>query len=344
MRKLIPLHITPLMKKVVLFFILVHAYSFSFGQSVPLDSFYIPGSVWTESVLSSYSYNDGCETNTTSGYAYKIERDSVVSGTTYHIMSQRCIGSYGSDYCRGVNTNIYYNGDTVSTRLAVIRIDSNRVYLSLYTAPGLWCYGPHYESLLYDFNLSIGAAIPSSLFCPGIYISSIDSVALSDGRYINRYYTAHSIYGTASDPGNYWLYGIGLPTGILNYWALNICGPSGTGNLYTTQKLLCYDNPAFYYHISSDSCFIMPPPPNSVTNTTTPLKNISIYPNPATSQLTIQSTNEPITSLTISNLLGQVVYSQSYNAEQVKVDVAALQNGVYFIKINGSEVRKFMKL
>ena len=68
-----------------------------------------------------------------------------------------------------------------------------------------------------------------------------------------------------------------------------------------------------------------------------------IYPNPATTQLTIQSTGQPINEITITNLLGQKVYTRNYGTEKVQVDVSGLPAGVYFIKINGTEVRKFVK-
>jgi len=70
--------------------------------------------------------------------------------------------------------------------------------------------------------------------------------------------------------------------------------------------------------------------------------NISLYPNPASSTLTITSTNK-ISQITITNLLGQTLFTRNFNSEQVKVDVADLPQGVYLLKINGSEVRKFVK-
>ena len=75
----------------------------------------------------------------------------------------------------------------------------------------------------------------------------------------------------------------------------------------------------------------------SITN-----NHILIYPNPAETQLTI-STSGRITAVAISNVLGQLVYSNQYNSPQVQVDVASLPAGVYFLKVNGVEVRKFIK-
>ena len=60
-------------------------------------------------------------------------------------------------------------------------------------------------------------------------------------------------------------------------------------------------------------------------------KIVSLYPNPATTQFTI-SASEHISSVMITNLLGQVVYSSQYSGSlQVSVDVAYLPTGVYIV-------------
>jgi hypothetical protein len=58
--------------------------------------------------------------------------------------------------------------------------------------------------------------------------------------------------------------------------------------------------------------------------------------------LTITSSKK-ITSLSITNLLGQTVYNNIYNTDKVQIDVADLPKGLYFIKVNGSQVQKFLK-
>ena len=80
--------------------------------------------------------------------------------------------------------------------------------------------------------------------------------------------------------------------------------------------------------------------------TSIPINNIQLgiesYPNPATTSLTITSANK-ITNVTITNLVGQTVYTHSCNSEKVQVDVSGLPTDIYFVKVNGSEVRKFVK-
>jgi len=84
-------------------------------------------------------------------------------------------------------------------------------------------------------------------------------------------------------------------------------------------------------------------PPTGIVNINT--GEIKMYPNPATTTLTIQSTNEPITQVSISNILGQTVYLQAApaNCQLLTVDVSGLAAGVYFVRVNGAAVRKFVK-
>jgi type IX secretion system substrate protein/NHL repeat-containing protein len=69
---------------------------------------------------------------------------------------------------------------------------------------------------------------------------------------------------------------------------------------------------------------------------------IRVYPNPASTELNIDAP-APINQVTISNLVGQIVYTCDYNTSYARIDITNLSSGVYFIKINGSEVRKFVK-
>jgi len=72
------------------------------------------------------------------------------------------------------------------------------------------------------------------------------------------------------------------------------------------------------------------------------LPSINLFPNPTSNVLTIFSPI-PIYQIIITDLLGQNVYTHEYNTQEVQIDVANLPKNMYFIRINGSEVRKFVK-
>ena len=67
--------------------------------------------------------------------------------------------------------------------------------------------------------------------------------------------------------------------------------------------------------------------------------NISIYPNPASSTITIhQSTPSPNQQLLITNILGEEIYHQAINnSTQTTIDVSQWSNGVYFYQIRGDK-------
>ncbi len=70
--------------------------------------------------------------------------------------------------------------------------------------------------------------------------------------------------------------------------------------------------------------------------------NINIYPNPAKNELNITSTNR-ITSIIITNLLGQAIFKQNYNTDKITMDISEFTKGIYFIKVNGTEDKVFLK-
>jgi len=77
--------------------------------------------------------------------------------------------------------------------------------------------------------------------------------------------------------------------------------------------------------------------------------NVNIYPNPATSTLTIESTDDPIQSIAIYDAMGKVVNfsaRKSLNDKIITIPVNNLAPGIYMVKLGiekGSYMAKFMK-
>jgi hypothetical protein len=73
-----------------------------------------------------------------------------------------------------------------------------------------------------------------------------------------------------------------------------------------------------------------------------------VYPNPATTTIAISSkVNSAITAISISDINGRMVKTQSYdNLTDIDINVSDLSNGMYFINIaseSGNSVQKIMK-
>ncbi len=73
------------------------------------------------------------------------------------------------------------------------------------------------------------------------------------------------------------------------------------------------------------------------------IKELSLYPNPTTTNLSISNNGSIINSVTIYNLIGQLLYNNEYNNTKVELYVGDLAKGIYIIKVNGYIIQKFIK-
>ena len=334
------------MKRFLLSLAFLTQHSFSFGQTqIPLDSFYVPGTSWTEVATTDLSPCSTGDDISNYGILYKIERDSIISGKTYHLVSSCDKGSFGQTIDCSLGPSSFAHAGSCPSQapiFAMIRTDSNRVYFTLLVSQAesfipYGCDSVGVEYLFYDFNLSMGSIIPNTVISDGgswpimDTVSVIDSDSLSNGNYVKRY-------------NRTLVYGVGSRYGFINYWSLYVFGPGPSAYQY----VLCYDNPHFSYHFTyqpgalpgnlQNDCFDMDAYINSINAPT--MSNL--YPNPATQQLTVTN-NHSITSICIMAITGQTIYNQQVNAPTAQIYVAELPAGLYFIKINGSEIKKFVK-
>lgn len=72
--------------------------------------------------------------------------------------------------------------------------------------------------------------------------------------------------------------------------------------------------------------------------------NFSLYPNPATTAITITSKDDVIETIVVYNTIGQQVISISeIDKNNESIDIAKLPRGVYYLHINGSTTKKLIK-
>ena len=71
---------------------------------------------------------------------------------------------------------------------------------------------------------------------------------------------------------------------------------------------------------------------------------LSLYPNPVTNLITIDSKNELLTSIQIFDISGKQLYSSTnLNATSKTVDISYLSRGIYFISLNNQVTKKIIK-
>ena len=114
-----------------------------------------------------------------------------------------------------------------------------------------------------------------------------------------------------------------------------------TGVSTGTVNIWYYPPPGSYYN--STYAIVTIKDPTFVRSIEQNIDNaIEIYPNPANASLTVSS-NDKISRIIVTNLIGQTIYCSYDHNEKVQVDVSGLATGIYLVRINGTEVRKFVK-
>ncbi len=177
-----------------------------------------------------------------------------------------------------------------------------------------------------------GAATAAKLYAPdgvsidnngNIFIADMfnDRVRVIDPSGMINTYAGSGVYGFSGDGGPATAANIGHPNAVF---------VDNQHNLFIAD----YNNQRIRK--------VTPPASTALIADVSANNAISQYPNPARTELHITAT-EMISSVTVSNLLGQTVYSHQYSSNNVQLDVSSLPAGVYFIKVNGTEVRKFVK-
>lgn len=152
-----------------------------------------------------------------------------------------------------------------------------------------------------------------------------------------------------ADEGNNVVRKVDVATGIISTIAgTPIPGYSGDGGPAVIAQL---NHPYDVKVDTSGNIFIadggnnrirkITPPPTSVKNICTK-PEIMLYPNPAHNKLTVVA-EDKINEVTIVNLLGQIAYTQKFTSEKAELDLTTIIPGIYLIKINEINVRRFIK-
>ncbi len=70
-----------------------------------------------------------------------------------------------------------------------------------------------------------------------------------------------------------------------------------------------------------------------IDNADKELNSLLIFPNPASTVLTIKNTMLKIQEIRVINLIGAMVYQSSVNKNQTTIDIANLEAGIYFVEV-----------
>ena len=126
---------------------------------------------------------------------------------------------------------------------------------------------------------------------------------------------------------------------------LNVSYGSGYGVTATTKDLYtayAADLSGSFMYFALKSGTVCGNFPVDVPNPTKSSNSVVLYPNPASTELAVISSDE-IKNISITNIYGQTVFAGSDKGNRLIVDISSFMPGIYFLKVNNTEVRKWVK-
>jgi hypothetical protein len=264
----------------------------------------------------------------------------IIGDTGQFNLSSVAVDSIGNAYTIGYFTSpkLIFNSDTLWNA------GFRDVFLTKYDLNGNILWARSAGGTSYDYVSSIAVTASGNSYITGEFGSTnlvIDSIILSN----------------SSGSGNLALYLIQFDNNGNVKWAksasglgcINSVAVDKLGNAYVTgyfwSSNISFDISTL---INSGNFDIFLTKSDSGVLTGTPefyssLK-ISIYPNPASDNLTIESPQK--SEIEIVNLQGQLTKSFTAISNKTTIDVSGFAKGIYFVKVktkNGVAVKKFVK-
>lgn len=259
----------------------------------------------------------GFQCSCCSDFQYTITGDTVINTLTYHKIQKTGV-KYLEDWIGNCTSNIAY---VINQYAGCFRNDSaNKKVFIIYPMASS-------DSLLYDFNLSIGDTVPASLV--NQYGNIVNIVTDIDSVYLGSVYRKRFKLDSCMFPQQlYYIEGIGSTFGLLSpTWC----------PFEEIYNLLCFsENSLTVFPNNTTTCSVV----TSVNEI--PLENpFSIYPNPSTGQLNINS-NLQSYDISIFNSTGQLIKKKYINSTSALFDISDLPTGLYLIQLteNGNQIYK----
>ena len=196
------------------------------------------------------------------------------------------------------------------------------------------------EFILVDLSKNTGDTVKNVILTDGIFHVAdliVDSVDYAHtGHYtLKRLFLSNKTFGIISSD-LFWIERVGTSDGIYNYF-------SADPEFYESLYCMSYNDTTYFSDTSTPyndlvysqgQCFAI----SGVKNIST-LPEITISPNPASSEITVSGRQEAVGSIDVYNTLGDKVYTAPItdNRSPITINITSLPSGMYFA---GNQKRK----
>lgn len=195
---------------------------------------------------------------------------------------------------------------------------------------------------LYDFSLNVGDSVLYNIngnYPEWLDIIEIDSIQIN-GEYYKRFHLDEPSMSAFDELDEVWIEGIGSIHGPL----FPRYPQKFSSEIPDSMLLTCSfsSGQEAWNHPNYDECYV-----NIVLGLQSNQQNdFRVYPNPFEFEIYIQSENNMIQEITITNHLGQEIRKiKDYSANE-SIDLRSLDSGVYFLRIKGdrgSTIKRIIK-
>ncbi|MNU30846.1 hypothetical protein D3C71_193570 [compost metagenome] len=197
---------------------------------------------------------------------------------------------------------------------------------------------------LYVFNVAVGDTMTHhSIGAPAppgfvtTWKTVVDSIGypVYNGKPIKKIFH-HEVYPSPGQRQPPYFQYMGQLMGDWNTYFVAIHIPEDS---YRTNGLRCYQDDTLNVHFTDINivpCDSVPPGPNSISDVDFLSRRLSVYPNPATDQVTIALDGIAMQSVEVLDMLGRRVFVQEYKAgiSKATADLSNVSKGTYILRIN----------
>lgn len=216
-----------------------------------------------------------------------------------------CNGSVVTLTVSGANTYSWSNGATTNT--VALTPSVNTTYTARGTATATGCYMEVVKTI------TVGAV-------PSLSISGSGSVCAGQSAILN-------ILGADTYSWN---------TGATT--TLVVVSPTITTNYTVTGTYTATGCK------SSATIDIVVSPCTGIINSTNELKNLQVYPNPTSGELSIELNNGSEKKVEVLDLTGRAIYRTKSTDAVTKLNLQSFNNGIYFIRIQSNGITQTFKV
>ncbi|WP_300491675.1 T9SS type A sorting domain-containing protein [Flavobacterium sp.] len=297
------------------------------------------------STATPYTINTNLSGN---GYTFQWSKDGVIiAGATGNSFSATTEGTYAVSV-QNIITGCSAMASTLLTYSSAVNanatIDDQTITINT-TGPGNYQYQidnePAQLSNTFE-NVALGfhsiAVIPVNSSCSPLYLTvQVTTPSAPRGQSTQTFTQGQTLANLVVNGQNI-------------HWYANASAPGLTTTTETRLPLTTVLTHNTTYYASQTINDIESPDRLAVTVQLTALSNedfnlnkLAYYPNPVTNSLTV-SNPEAFTGITVSNLLGQIVFDRKVNSTLHEIDFSNLSKGIYMVRVSANDQSKTFKI